>query len=290
MNSYVEFPALGIKFALDRVAFTIGSKPVYWYGIIITLGLLLGVYMAVFLGKKRGVSSDTVFDIVLWGLPSAIVCARLYYVLFEFEQYKDNLWDVFKIWEGGIAIYGAVIGAVLAAYIYCRVKKLDFLQIADVCCVGLITGQAIGRWGNFTNQEAFGVNTAMPWGMTGSDITEKLEQMKNAGMNVSPDMPVHPTFLYESLWNLAVLIVLVFVFYKFYKFNGQIFLSYISLYGLGRLWIEGLRTDSLYLGIFRISQLVAFVCVVFGVVLLIKGFKSVPKNTDFEKNIEKIEI
>ena len=290
MNSYVEFPALGIKFALDRVAFTIGSKPVYWYGIIIALGLLLGVYMAVFLGKKRGVSSDTVFDIVLWGLPSAIVCARLYYVLFEFEQYKDNLWDVFKIWEGGIAIYGAVIGAVLAAYIYCRVKKLDFLQIADVCCVGLITGQAIGRWGNFTNQEAFGVNTAMPWGMTGSDITEELEQMKNAGMNVSPDMPVHPTFLYESLWNLAVLIVLVFVFYKFYKFNGQIFLSYISLYGLGRLWIEGLRTDSLYLGIFRISQLVAFVCVVFGVVLLIKGFKSVPKNTDFEKNIEKIEI
>lgn len=290
MNSYVEFPALGIKFALDRVAFTIGSKPVYWYGIIIALGLLLGVYMAVFLGKKRGVSSDTVFDIVLWGLPSAIVCARLYYVLFEFEQYKDNLWDVFKIWEGGIAIYGAVIGAVLAAYIYCRVKKLDFLQIADVCCVGLITGQAIGRWGNFTNQEAFGVNTAMPWGMTGSDITEKLEQMKNAGMNVSPDMPVHPTFLYESLWNVAVLIVLVFVFYKFYKFNGQIFLSYISLYGLGRLWIEGLRTDSLYLGIFRISQLVAFVCVVFGVVLLIKGFKSVPKNTDFEKNIEKIEI
>ena len=290
MNSYVEFPALGIKFALDRVAFTIGSKPVYWYGIIIALGLLLGVYMAVFLGKKRGVSSDAVFDIVLWGLPSAIVCARLYYVLFEFEQYKDNLWDVFKIWEGGIAIYGAVIGAVLAAYIYCRVKKLDFLQIADVCCVGLITGQAIGRWGNFTNQEAFGVNTAMPWGMTGSDITEKLEQMKNAGMNVSPDMPVHPTFLYESLWNVAVLIVLVFVFYKFYKFNGQIFLSYISLYGLGRLWIEGLRTDSLYLGIFRISQLVAFVCVVFGVVLLIKGFKSVPKNTDFEKNIEKIEI
>lgn len=273
MNSYIEFPHMGIKLFIDRVAFSIGTKPVYWYGIIIAAGLILGIFAAVRLAKSRGISSDTIFDIVLWGLPSAVVCARIYYVIFEFEQYKDSLLDVFKIWEGGIAIYGAVIGAVGAAYIYCRAKKLNFPEVADVCCVGLITGQMIGRWGNFTNQEAFGGNTSLPWGMTGSDIIKKLEDMKSAGMDVNPDMPVHPTFLYESLWNLLVLGILIFVFYRMYRFSGQIFLSYITLYGAGRFFIEGLRTDSLYLGPVRVSQLVALVCVFAGAVLLVRGFR-----------------
>ena len=286
MNSYIEFPALGIKLFIDRVAFYIGTKPIYWYGIIIATGLLLGIFAAVRLAKSRGVSSDYVYDIVLWGLPSAVVCARLYYVIFQFGDYKDRLADVFKIWEGGIAIYGAVIGAVLAAFIYCKAKKINFLQMADICCVGLITGQMIGRWGNFTNQEAFGGNTTLPWGMTGSDIVSDLAQMQSAGMNVSPDMPVHPTFLYESLWNLCVLAILVLMFYKKYKFTGQIFLSYITLYGLGRFMIEGLRTDSLYLGPVRISQLVALVCVLAGVILIVKGLKNSRIEILEEKNLQ----
>lgn len=280
MNSYIEFPHMGIKLFIDRVAFNIGIKPVYWYGIIIAAGLILGIFAAAMLAKSRKISTDAVFDIVLWGLPSAVVCARIYYVIFEFEQYKNNFADVFKIWEGGIAIYGAVIGAVSAAYIYCRVKKLNFPEMADVCCVGLITGQMIGRWGNFTNQEAFGGNTSLPWGMTGSDIVKKLEDMKAAGMDVNPDMPVHPTFLYESLWNLLVLGILIFMFYRMYRFSGQIFLSYITLYGAGRFWIEGLRTDSLYLGPVRVSQLVALVCVAAGVILLVRGFGKARKKVE----------
>lgn len=280
MNSYIEFPHMGIKLFIDRVAFNIGIKPVYWYGIIIAAGLILGIFAAAMLAKSRKISTDAVFDIVLWGLPSAVVCARIYYVIFEFEQYKNNFADVFKIWEGGIAIYGAVIGAVSAAYIYCRVKKLNFPEMADVCCVGLITGQMIGRWGNFTNQEAFGGNTSLPWGMTGSDIVKKLEDMKAAGMDVNPDMPVHPTFLYESLWNLLVLGILIFMFYRMYRFSGQIFLSYITLYGAGRFWIEGLRTDSLYLGPVRVSQLVALACVAAGVILLVRGFGKARKKVE----------
>lgn len=286
MDSYIEFPGLGLKFAIDRVAFDIGNKPVYWYGIIIAMGLLLGIFVAVMMGKKRNISSDTVFDIVLWGLPSAVICARIYYVVFEFEQYKDNFADVFKIWNGGIAIYGAVIGAVLSTYIYCKAKKLDFLEMVDVCCMGLITGQIIGRWGNFTNQEAFGSNTSLPWGMTGSDIIKKLEQLRESGIDVVPDMPVHPTFLYESLWNLLVLGILIFVFLKLYRFKGQIFFSYISLYGLGRFFIEGLRTDSLYMGVFRVSQLVAIGCVVAGAIFVWKGCRA---HSVIEENCETVQ-
>ena len=275
MNSYIEFPHMGLRFNIDRVAFNLGNKPVYWYGIIIAAGLLLGIFAASRLAKRRNISTDTLFDIVLWALPSAVICARLYYVIFEFDQYRDNLLDVFKIWNGGIAIYGAVIGAVLSTYIYCRAKKLDFPEIADVCCVGLVVGQMIGRWGNFTNQEAFGGNTSLPWGMTGSDIVKKLEHMQESGMAVSPDLPVHPTFWYESLWNLCVLGILLFV------------LTYITFYGLGRLWIEGLRTDSLYLGAFRVSQLVALACVIGGAVMLIRGFKKTKNITD-EPEDEKI--
>ena len=152
--------------------------------------------------------------------------------------------------------------------------------------MGLITGQIIGRWGNFTNQEAFGSNTSLPWGMTGSDIIKKLEQLRESGIDIVPDMPVHPTFLYESLWNLLVLGILIFVFLKLYRFKGQIFFSYISLYGLGRFFIEGLRTDSLYIGVFRVSQLVAIGCVVVGAIFVWKGCRA---HSVIEENCETVQ-
>ena len=272
MKQYIEFPHLGIKLFIDRVAFYIGAKPIYWYGIIIACGLVIAAAAAVRLGKRNGVSSDTILDIVLLGIPSGIICARLYYVIFSFDDYRDNLIDIFKIWNGGIAIYGAVIGAVASTLIYCKAKKINPLPVMDDCSVGLVIGQMIGRWGNFFNQEAFGGNTNLPWGMTGSEIAEKLRDMSAQGLPVDPSLPVHPTFLYESLWNLAVLGILLWIFCKKRKFDGQIFWSYIVFYGLGRAWIEGLRTDSLYLGPVRISQIVAAACVALGAVMLLRGF------------------
>lgn len=272
MKQYIEFPHLGMKLFIDRVAFYIGAKPIYWYGIIIACGLVIAAAAAVRLGKRNGVSSDTILDIVLLGIPSGIICARLYYVIFSFDDYRDNLIDIFKIWNGGIAIYGAVIGAVASTLIYCKAKKINPLPVMDDCSVGLVIGQMIGRWGNFFNQEAFGGNTNLPWGMTGSEIAEKLRDMSAQGLPVDPSLPVHPTFLYESLWNLAVLGILLWIFCKKRKFDGQIFWSYIVFYGLGRAWIEGLRTDSLYLGPVRISQIVAAACVALGAVMLLRGF------------------
>ncbi len=273
MRPYIEFPHLGIKLFADRVAFYIGAKPIYWYGIIIACGLVIAAAAAIRLGRRNGVPSDTILDIVLWGIPSGIICARLYYVIFSFDDYRDNLTDIFKIWNGGIAIYGAVIGAVASTLIYCRAKKINPLPVMDDCSVGLVIGQMIGRWGNFFNQEAFGSNTNLPWGMTGSEIAEKLRVMSAQGLPVDPSLPVHPTFLYESLWNLAVLGVLLWIFFRKRKFDGQIFWSYIVFYGLGRVWVEGLRTDSLYLGAVRVSQLVAAACVALGAFMLVRGFR-----------------
>ncbi len=269
MKAYIEFPYMNLKFFVDRVAFYIGAKPVYWYGLIIALGLVVAAVTAIYLGRKNQVSSDTILDIVLWGIPSAIICARAYYVIFNFKQYALNPLDIFKIWNGGIAIYGAIIGAVISTALYCRIKKINTLKVMDVGSIGLVIGQIIGRWGNFFNQEAFGTNTTLPWAMSGSEIVRKLNSMKNSGLNVDPSLPVHPTFLYESLWNVLVLGLLLVVFLKFRKYDGKVFWIYILSYGFGRLWIEGLRTDSLYIGIFRISQLVAIFCIIFGLIMLI---------------------
>ena len=267
-QSYVSFPNLGINLNINNVAFTIGSKDIYWYGIIIAIGFAVAIAVAIVLAKKYGVSSETIYDIVIFGTPSAIVCARLYYVIFEWESYAQNPIDIFKIWNGGIAIYGAIIGAVVSSLIYCKVKKCNTPLVFDIGAVGLVIGQIFGRWGNFFNQEAFGRNTESIFAMTGNVIKERLSQMAQEGLNVTADLPVHPTFLYESLWNVVVLSVLLFMF-KRRKFDGQNFLTYISLYGLGRFFIEGLRTDSLYLGNFRISQIVAFITFLIGALSII---------------------
>ena len=269
----ISFPRLGIDFTLDRVAFSVFGFDVYWYGIIIAFGFAMGIFMASIAAKKLGEDKDIVLDIALICGPVSVVFARLYYCIFKWEDYAHNPLSVFDIRSGGIAIYGAIIGAVIAALIFCRVKKKNTLKIFDIGAVGLITGQMIGRWGNFVNQEAFGSNTTLPWGMTGTRIREYLAELKAQGYVVFPDQTVHPTFLYESIWSLATLVLLFVIIYKCYRYNGQVFFAYTSLYGLGRFWIEGLRTDSLMLGSIRISQAVAFVCFVLFAILYFACFK-----------------
>ncbi len=274
-ENYILFPKLGIMLHADSVAFTIGSKEIYWYGIIIGIGFFIAIIAAVILAKKYGISPDTIYDIALYGTPSAIVCARIYYVAFNWESYADNFAEIYKIWHGGIAIYGAIIGAVISTVIYCRIKKQNLPLICDIGAVGLLIGQIFGRWGNFFNQEAFGTNTSSVFGMTGNVIKERLAEMAAEGANVDVNMCVHPTFLYESMWNVLVLIT-VLILFKRRRFDGQVFLTYISLYGLGRFFVEGLRTDSLYFLNFRVSQLVAavtFLAAAFAIFYLIKNKK-----------------
>ena len=277
MDSYIQFPALGINLNIDRVAFTIGGMPVYWYGIIIGIGLLLGTFFANNIAQKKGLPKDAILDIVLFALPVSVICARLYYVIFEWEYYREHLNQIFNIRNGGIAIYGCIIGGIATGWIYCKVKKISFFKAADSASFGLITGQIIGRWGNFANQEAFGGNTTLPWGMTGSGIADKLTEMARSGMAVSPELPVHPTFLYESLWNCCVLGLMWYVLRKKHGFDGAEFCTYVALYGIGRFWIEGLRTDSLMVGSFRVSQLVAVVCVFAGAALAVYCLKKSKK-------------
>lgn len=270
-NGPIEFPGFNIIFAPDKNFF---GTPVHWYGIIIALGLVLAVVVCLRLARKHGVSEDTIFDIVIFGAPSAIICARLYYVIFQWDSYKNRLGDIVKIWEGGIAIYGAIMGAVAAVLIYCRVKKINPLKVMDIGSIGLAIGQAVGRWGNFVNREAFGApsSSLVPWRMRLYTDT-----------SLSTWAEVHPTFLYESLWNVGVLIILLRLINK-KKFDGQVFWTYLLAYGTGRFWIEGLRLDSLYLGPFRISQIVALITAIVAVVMLVVGSKKI-KNAQYTENI-----
>lgn len=273
MKPYVEFPYLNLKLNIDRVAFSIFGIDIYWYGLIIATGLILGALLASKIAQKKGLKSDNILDVVIIGLPVCVICARLYYVAFEWEKYSGNIAEIFNIRNGGIAIYGAIIGGFVTGAVYCKVKKISFLKLADAASFGLLTGQIIGRWGNFFNQEAYGSNTALPWGMTGSRIISDLQKMQANGIDINPEIPVHPTFLYESLWNLCVLGVIYYIFKNKHKFDGIEFFTYISLYGVGRFFIEGLRTDSLMFMGLRVSQIVALVCFAFGFGMII--YKSV---------------
>lgn len=255
----MSFPGLNIGwFYINPIAFEVFNFKVHWYGIIIALGFALAVLYCIKIKDYANVSSDNILDIAIYGAPAGIICARLYYVIFSFSEYKDNLWDIFKIWNGGIAIYGAVIGAVISAYIYCRVKKLNIAKVFDVCIMGVLIGQIIGRWGNFVNGEAHGGET---------DFILRMGLFENG-----KEIFVHPTFLYESLWNVGVFLVLRRVMKK-RRFDGEVFFSYLCLYSLGRFWIEGMRTDSLYLAGMRISQMLAALLVVLSICLIIYNLK-----------------
>ena len=258
MLNNISFPELGINLTVSRAAFSIGGMDLYWYGIIIAAGMLIALGYVFREASRSGIKQDDVLNMFLISVPVAIVCARLYYVVFSFEQYRGDLLSVFDIRSGGIAIYGGIIGAGLVVFTYCRRKKLNLGAVLDIMAVGFLIGQAIGRWGNFINGEAYGAVTSMPWGMTiVSDGVLRAES-------------VHPTFLYESLWNLIGLGLLL--IYKRHKtFNGEVFCAYISWYGLGRFWIEWLRADSLYLGPLKISQMIALVSIALGIAGIIYG-------------------
>lgn len=247
MNS-ISFPKLGLEFKIDPIAvhYSFLGGGVHWYGIIIAVGIILAVLYCRHEAKRVNENPDMIVDLVLYAIPVSIIFARIYYVIFSLDSYIKAPASVFYIWEGGLAIYGGIIGAVLTALVFFKSKKANVLKMFDICCMGLLIGQFIGRWGNFVNGEAFGGACPYIWGMSinGGDC-------------------VHPTFLYESLWNVLGFIILSILKYK-KPFDGFIFFSYIAWYGFGRFFIEGLRTDSLYMGSIRVSQLAAAVCFITG--------------------------
>ncbi len=256
MTNHVEFPGLGLSFTLDRVAFTVFGMPVYWYGILIAGGLLLGLLFAFWKARSYGVDADRMVDVIFGATVCAIIGGRAYYVAtapFEYESFAQMV----DIRLGGVGIYGAIIAAFLSGWLLCKWRRVPVLPMFDLAAMGFLIGQCIGRWGNFVNGEAHGGPTGLPWGMSidGAD-------------------PVHPTFFYESLWNLIGFIALHF-YAKKRKFPGEIALLYVAWYGLGRAWIEGLRTDSLYIGSLRVSQVLAAVSCLAAIALLVRQYRRI---------------
>jgi len=266
MPDIISFPAIGLNIPVDPILTQIGPIDIHWYGIIIAMAFLVGGAILSKLSPVVGINADRSFDVLMGAFVGGVLCARLYYVAFSWDYYQDHMDEIFHIWEGGLAIYGGLIGGVLTALLVCRLRRVKILPLLDAMVTGLLVGQAIGRWGNFINMEAFGGNTTLPWGMTSNSIvwylTNVSEELAAQGITVDPNLPVHPTFLYESLWNVAGFFLIIYLLMPRRKFDGQIFLFYLFWYGLGRAWVEGLRTDSLMWGPFRVSQLVAVVCVV----------------------------
>ena len=292
--TYVSFPGLGIEpFHMDRIAFSLFGIDVNWYGLIITCGMILAVLYALWHAKHEGVKSDHIIDLALALIFCGVIGARLYYVIMEFDQYLvsggtflqnlgGTLYNCIAIWNGGLAIYGGIIAGFLAALVAARVKRIPFPVIADIAGPAVMVGQIIGRWGNFVNVEAYGAETTLPWRMG-------VLYSFNDGVSFVSEKFVHPTFIYESLWNLLGLILITY-FYKKKKFHGQMFLSYMTWYGFGRMLIEGLRADSLYVGSIRISQLVGFVTFVVGAVLIIVNLRRVKRNVPADKQEEEENI
>ena len=259
LASPITFPNLGITVDPSPVAFTVFGKDIYWYGIIIASGFLLAVLYMLHRAKDFGVTQDDVLDMILWAVPIGVVCARLYYCIFYWELYEDDPISMLYIWEGGLAIYGGIIGGVITLLVVAKVKKIPAPVLLDLAGMGVIIGQCIGRWGNFMNREAFGAET---------EIFCRMGLIAPDGSSIY----VHPTFLYESLWNLGILIFLIWFTKKGKRrYDGQCLLLYFLLYGLGRAWIEGLRTDSLYIGSsnIRISQALSLVLAGISLALLL---------------------
>ena len=277
------------------------------YGAIIAFGFLLAVLFGGRMAYKWKMSLDKMVDVLIYGTIAGIIGARLYYVFSKWDYYGANPSEIFKIWEGGLAIYGGIIGGVLAAFIVCKVRKMNFWNLFDIASMSLLIGQGIGRWGNFTNQEAFGVNTNLPWGMWSEKVAEEVirnqAEYTEKGFAVDPSLPVHPTFLYESIWCLLGVLVLYIICRKARLFSGQIALCYGIWYGVERTIVEGLRTDSLYIAGTNIrtsqalSMAIVVVCAVLLTVLLIK-YKKNPQPIDgvdffleeeLKKQAEKVE-
>lgn len=268
--SDIAFPNIGLYLRNVPKSFSIFGFPIALYGVIIVIGIMSGLFMAEYMAKKEKVNPDIVWDFFIYAVIFSIIGARIYYVIFFWDEYRNNLWEILNLRKGGLAIYGAVIAAFITLYIFCRIKKQSFLELVDICVPGLILGQAIGRWGNFTNREVFGEYTdnlfamRLPAAMVRDiDISASIAEHMIDGTNY---IQVHPTFLYESLWNLFLLAVML-LYREHKKFKGEMWLLYLGGYGIGRFWIEGIRTDQLYITGTKIpvSQLVAVICVLLSV-------------------------
>ena len=250
MTNIIGFPGIGLELNINRVAFTLFGRDIYWYALCILTGYLLAMLFVTSTCKKRGVEPDHIVDICIWGLIFGIVGARIYYCIFDWESI-GSFANIFKIWEGGLAIYGALIGAVTTAYVYCKIKKLKPLKVFDVCVPGLLIGQIIGRWGNFFNAEVYGRET-----------DSFLRMTINGGNGV------HPLFLYEGIWNL-IGFILILLLRDRKKADGQVFFFYVFWYGLGRLLLEGMRQSQYILyaieNVVGISQIVAFCGIISGI-------------------------
>lgn len=286
----IVFPKLGLDFNVESTAFSIGNFSIQWYGIIITAGLILAMIFGFSQMKKYGINSDRALDCVIGGIIGGIIGARIYYVVMEWDSYGGNIKEIINIRNGGLAIYGGVIGSVLVGCIIAKIRKVKILPLLDVAGMSFLIGQGIGRWGNFTNHEAFGSNTTSLFGMTSGKIQEKISYMNNP--DLTADLPVHPCFLYESVWCLLGFVIL-FLLSKRRKYDGQMFVMYIGWYGLGRFFIEGLRTDSLMIGNLRVSQVLAMLCFIFSVIILIVAGSKVRRMGDeyvFYKDTEESKL
>ncbi|HHT76353.1 MAG TPA: prolipoprotein diacylglyceryl transferase [Clostridiaceae bacterium] len=273
----VDFPGLGIEgIRVNSIAFEIGPFTVYWYGIIIAIGLCACAIMAMKQAKRYSFSSDHVIDYVIFCFPAALVGARLYYVFSEWSYYKEDPIRIVRVHDGGLAVIGGVLAAILVGYIVTKVKKLPINYVFDYLIAYIPLGQAVGRWGNFFNQEAFGTNTKLPWGMISEKTSDYLAYYHP---ELDPNLPVHPTFLYESIANFTILGLLL-VIRKKSKIAFSVTSAYLVLYGIARFFIESLRTDSLYIGDtgLRTSQVASVLMVITGIALIcfskFKGWKS----------------
>lgn len=241
----------------DPIAFEIFGYSVRWYGVLISLAILLGVFMALKRGEKKNIIGDDLLDVLIVAIPCAIIGARMWYVLFSLDYYLQEPSEIIAVWHGGLGIHGGIIGGIIGGYIVCKRKKMPFLTVLDVVAPAFPLGQAIGRWGNFFNQEAYGRETSLPWAITVNDPVKGLIQ-------------VHPTFFYESMWNLLVFGLILFYEKKYKKSEGELIAVYAIAYSIGRFFIEGLRTDSLYFMGLRTAQLISMGAIIIGVLLLVK--------------------
>lgn len=252
----ITFPNLGLELNINPVAFSVFDVDVYWYGLIIVSGIILALILAWKNRDTYGISWDTITDFAFIAIPVGIICARIYYVVFEWDYYKNNLSEIIKIWNGGIAIYGAIIGGIIAAVIFCKKKKIKFLDLCDFCAPYVALCQSIGRWGNFVNREAYG------------EITDSFLKMGIYDASIDNYIYVQPTFLYESICTFIIFCVL-YSYRHNKRFSGEIFYLYMMLYGIARFIVEGFRSDSLYFCGFRVSQILGLTfAVVFGILLL----------------------
>ena len=268
----IVFPRLGFDFHVNPTAFTISGVKIQWYGVIITCGLFLALIFALKNMRRIGLDKDRAMDVIIGGIIGGIVGARTYYVAFNWSQYAGDWKSILNTREGGLAIYGGVIGSFVVGAVICKIRKVRMLPMMDICGTGFLLGQGIGRWGNFTNQEAFGANTDGLFGMSGGRIQSWISMNYSPDV-LNPDYPVHPCFLYESFWCLTGFGIAAFILVRDRrKFDGQLILFYLAWYGTGRFFIEGLRTDSLTIGTLRVSQALAAVCVIFSVIMQIICF------------------